>query len=275
MIAIESVRRLYRLSQLFEPEREPIDPPGSWDPQDYGIDRNRVEELQIDTPDGKALHAWYCRSPKPIASAVYCHGSAGNLTNVAHVIPHLLDAGLSVLLFDYRGYGKSSGKPSIGGVTRDVVAAARVHERIRPHDKPSILYGYSLGGALAAQALRELPFDGVVLQSTFTNLPEVTRVLFPRVPLHLVSGKLFDTLSVVRELQLPALFIHGGADEVCPCWMGEALHEACGSARKRLVIIDGGMHKDLYQRDPDTLVWAVSQFANELAENAVIASAAR
>src|SRR5215212_6004760 len=86
VLAIESARRLYRLSQLFEPSREALT---SWEPEAYGIARERVEELTIDTPDGKTLHAWYCRSPRPIASALYCHGSAGNLTTVAHVVPHL------------------------------------------------------------------------------------------------------------------------------------------------------------------------------------------
>jgi fermentation-respiration switch protein FrsA (DUF1100 family) len=272
VVAAEAARRLYRLHQLFEPSREPeID----WDPASYGLPRDRVEPLAIQTPDGETLDAWYCRAPRPIASSLYCHGNKGNLTTVAHAIPYLLDAGLSVLLFDYRGYGRSSGHPSVGGIAKDVLAAARVHERIRPRGRPSILYGYSLGGAIAAQAVRKHPFDGFILQSTFTTLPEVTRVLFPRLPLHLVSGNLYDTLSVIRKLDLPVLFLNGGADEVCPISMTHALHDACPSTHKRLVIVEGGHHKDLYQLDPDALVWAVSQFVTGLAENAVIASAAR
>jgi fermentation-respiration switch protein FrsA (DUF1100 family) len=311
IVALESFRRAYRLHQLFEPSRQPEI---SWDPRDYGIGvapassrqdagvTHDAEELSIETPDGETLHAWYCRAPHPIASALYCHGSAGNLTTVAHVVPSLLEAGVNVLLFDYRGYGKSSGTPSVAGVMKDVAAAARVHDRIRPHDKPSILYGYSLGGALAAQSLRDqafcrrlragatsdgakrgagspagetCPFDGVILQSTFTNLPDITRFMWPRLPLHLVSGKLFDTLSVVRELRLPVLFIHGDADETCPSAMSQTLHDACASGRKRIVIVGGGMHKDLYRRDPDSLVWAVNRFVTEIAESGVIASAAR
>lgn len=272
VVVAETVRRLYRLHQLFEPAREPeID----WHPASYGLPRDRVEALSIKTSDGETLDAWYCRSPRPIASALYCHGNTGNLTTVAHAIPYLLDAGLSVLLFDYRGYGRSSGHPSVSGVAKDVLAAARVHERIRPRGRPSILYGYSLGGAIAAQAVRKYPFDGFILQSTFTTLPEVTRVLFPRLPLHLVSGNLYDTISIVRKLDLPVLFLNGDADEVCPINMAHALHDACPSEHKRLVIVKDGQHRDLYQRDPDGMVWAVSQFATALAENAVIASAAR
>src|SRR5213078_4315770 len=113
-----------------------------------------------------------------------------------------------------------------------------------------ILYGFSLGGSIAAQVIRRHSFDGLVLQSTFTNLPDITRVAFPRLPLHVFSGRLFDTLGVVRKLRVPVLIIHGGSDEVCPRWMAHALHDSCVAEKKKLVIVDGGLHKDLWMRDP-------------------------
>ena len=91
---------------------------------------------------------------KPIASALFCHGNTGNLTNVASVMPHMLDAGYNILLFDYRGFGLSTGRPSLNGVVDDGVIAAKFHDAIRPKHLPSILYGYSLGGGIAAQVLR-------------------------------------------------------------------------------------------------------------------------
>ena len=72
---------------------------------------------------------------------------------------------------------------------------------------------------IAAQIIRRHPFDGLILQSTFTNLPDIARVTFPRIPLHLVSGRLFDTMEVVRNVTVPVLIIHGTTDEVCPSWM--------------------------------------------------------
>jgi alpha-beta hydrolase superfamily lysophospholipase len=179
-----------------------------------------VQQVWIDTPDGEKLFAWYLRAEKPIASALWCHGNTGNLTSVADLMPHLLDAGYNILLFDYRGFGRSSGRPSLRGVIDDGLTAAKFHDAIRPKHLPSILYGFSLGGGIAAQVLRKHPFDGLILQSTFTTLPELAKVLWPRVPLHLLTGDIFNTMRVIRGLKIPLLVLHGTEDEVVPCAMG-------------------------------------------------------
>lgn len=260
VLGAELGRRIFRHTQLFVPSREPVI---SWNPEDYGIDRGVCEEHWIETPDGEVLHAWYCRAKKPVASGLFCHGNTGNLTTSADVIPHFLAAGLNVLFFDYRGFGRSSGIASYRGVISDGMTAARYHDRIRPKGLPSVLYGYSLGGGVAAQVIRRHPFDALILQSTFTSLPQVTRVLFPRIPLHLVAGNLFDTLSIIRGIDIPLLILHGTEDEVCPCWMAHELFGACKSL-KRIHTVEGGLHKDLFLRDPDSLVWAISQFIADL-----------
>jgi pimeloyl-ACP methyl ester carboxylesterase len=209
------------------------------------------------------LHAWYCHAPRPIASALFCHGNTGNLTTSADIIPHLQRAGLNVLFFDYRGFGKSSGIASIGGVISDAMAAAAFHDTLRPRDLPSILYGFSLGGAIGSQVAKHHPFDGVILQSTFTSLREISRVAFPRAPLHLMAGGLFDTLAVVRRLRVPLLVLHGDADEVVPHSMASRLFDACRGSR-RIQKVTGGLHKDLFQRDPEALVRAIHTFAGTL-----------
>src|SRR5207253_169591 len=170
---------------------------------------------------------------------------------------------INAFLFDYRGFGRSTGTPSLSGVVADGVTAARYHDRIRPHDKTSILYGYSLGGAIAAQVTKQRTFDGLILQSTFTNLRELARVTFPRIPLHLVSGNFFDTLAVVRKLDIPVLILHGTDDETIPAWMAHRLFDAC-TGPKEIRIVKGGLHKDLFVRDGDQLVWAVNRFAATL-----------
>lgn len=261
--AAEIARRAFRNARLFCPSPHPVK---SWNPADYGIPPDAVEPRWFETPDGEMLYGWYCRSPRPIASGLFCHGNTGNITVSAEVIPHLLDAGFNVLFFDYRGFGKSSGRPSIRGVISDGVTAARFHESIRPKHLPSILYGYSLGGAVAAQVIKQHSFDALILQSTFTSLPEITKSAFPRLPLHAFAGNLFDTLGIVRRLTVPFLVIHGSADETVPCWMAHALHDACNSA-KRIQIVAGGQHKDLYVRDCQPLVWAINQFATDIPKN--------
>lgn len=260
VLALDVARRIYRHTQIFCPSTEPVK---SWNPSDYGIPREAVTEYWFETPDGEELYGWYCRSPKPIASALYCHGNTGNLTTSAEIIPHVLAAGINIFFFDYRGFGRSSGRPSLRGVIADGITAARFHDKIRPHSIPSILYGYSLGGAIAAQVVRHHPFDGLILQSTFTTLPELTRELYPRVPLHLVAGGDFDTLRAIRNLHVPLLLLHGHNDETVPCWMAHTLYEACPT-QKTIQVVEGGLHKDLYVRDPDSLIWAINRFATSL-----------
>lgn len=260
LAAAELGRRIYRNTQVFCPERAPVK---SWDPADYGIPREAVQEYWIETPDGEELYAWYCRAEHPRASMVFCHGNTGNLTTTADAIPHFLAGGINTLFFDYRGFGKSTGRVTYRGVLADGVTAARFHEKIRPKALPSILYGYSLGGGVAAQVLRKHPFDALILQSTFTNLTQVTRHLYPKIPLHLLAGDLFDTVGIVKRLQVPLLVLHGTADETCPCWMGTKIFEACPTP-KRVQYIEGGMHKDLFARDPDALIWAMTQFIDDL-----------
>lgn len=264
LATLEIARRVFRHMQLFCPAREPVK---SWNPEDYGLQRHRVDEMWIETDDGELLHAWYCRADKPIASALYCHGNTGNLTHPADVMPHLVAAGINVLLFDYRGFGRSSGIPTLHGVIDDGICAARFHEKIRPKSVPSILYGYSLGGAIAAQIIRHHSFDGLVLQSTFTTLPDIARAAFPKVPIHLVAGRMFDTLSIIRTLRVPLLVLHGTDDETCPCWMAHKLYEESSAPWKRIYAVPGGMHKNLYVEHSDTLVWALNQFAVDLPRN--------
>jgi fermentation-respiration switch protein FrsA (DUF1100 family) len=256
-------RRLYRRTQIFNPSPEPE---RGWDPIAYGIPAEAWEEHWIETPDGEQLYAWYCRAKNPVASALFCHGNRGNLTVSADVVPHLLRANLNVLIFDYRGYGKSTGTPSYAGVLDDGVTAARFHDSIRPIALPSILYGFSLGGAVAGQIVRRHPFDGLILQSTFTNLTAMARLLHPRVPLHWLAGNLFDTLESVRKLKIPMLVIHGSADEAIPSSMAHELFAACTTA-KRIHIVESGLHGDLFMRDPDTLVGAISHFLAEVPQH--------
>jgi fermentation-respiration switch protein FrsA (DUF1100 family) len=264
LLAAGLTRRAYRRTQIFKPS--PI-PEKGWDPTAYGIPPGATEELWIETPDGEQLFAWYCRAEKPVASALFCHGNRGNLTVSADIIPHLLNANLSVLFFDYRGYGKSTGTPSYDGVLDDAQTAARFHDSIRPKQLPSILYGFSLGGAVAGQLIRRHHFDGLILQSTFTSLTAMARLLHPQVPLHLLAGDLFNTLESVRKLQIPLLVLHGSADEAIPCKMGHELYGAC-TTPKRIHIVEGGLHGDLYQRDADALVWAISQFLADVPPHA-------
>jgi len=253
---LEIARRVFRHVQLFCPDREPLK---TWNPDDYGIPRERVTEHWFETPDGEMLYGWYCRADNPVASGVFCHGNTGNLTKSAAAVGVLVQNGFNVLMFDYRGFGRSTGHPSFTGVIADGVTAARFHDEIRPKHLPALLYGYSLGGAVAAQVIRHHPFDGLILQSTFTSLPDVARAVWPRLPFHRLAGNYFDTRGSVSRMNVPLLVLHGSSDEVVPSWMAHALYDAC-AAKKDIHIVDGGLHKDLYERDAASVVAAIHRF---------------
>lgn len=254
---VEGARVLFRNLTLFRPSRRPI---SSWNPADYGIDPACVSELRFESADGHELHGWYCRAGEPVASLLYCHGNTGNLTNSAPAIPALLAAGLNVFSFDYRGYGRSSGIPTVGGLIEDAIAAAEEHEKVRSNDLPSILFGYSLGGAVALQLSHRWRFDGLVLQSTFTNLRAMARHRFPRTPIHYVVGGEFDSIEAMRRVEVPTVVVHGSDDRTVPSWMGTKLFEASRHGRE-LVLVDGGAHTNLFAVDSARVVDSIRRLA--------------
>ena len=112
------------------------------------------------------------------------------------------------------------------------------------------------------QAFLQHPFDGVVLQSTFTSLPEVTRLQFPGTPLHLLAGNLYDTLSIVRDLTVPLLVLHGDQDETIPHGMGRQLHESC--ADSTFLTVSGGMHRTLFETGSRKICRATRRFVKTI-----------
>lgn len=256
-VGVEAARILFRNLTLFRPSRNPI---SSWNPADYGLDPSSVSEVTFESADGEMLHAWYCRTADPVASLLYCHGNTGNLTNSAPAIPALLAAGLNVFSFDYRGYGRSTGIPTISGLIEDSIAAAEEHEKLRPKALPSILFGYSLGGAVALQLSHRWRFDGLVLQSTFTNLRELARHRFPGTPVQYVVGDGFNSLDAIRSVELPTVIVHGTDDSTVPSWMGQRLFEASRQGRE-LVLIDGGAHTNLFAIDSARVVDSIRRLA--------------
>jgi fermentation-respiration switch protein FrsA (DUF1100 family) len=255
-ILLELSRRAFRRSQLFAPSREPLI---SWDPSDYGIPPEAVRQLELNRPGRKGLHGWYCTARNPVASVLFFHGNAGNLTNMAHMIAPLLDIGVNVLMFDYQGYGKSGGRPELRGVLEDGMAMARLHDQLRPYGVPSIAWGFSLGGAIASDVVTRIPFDGLILQSTFTSLRDMARLMFPGVAVHRLSGSVLDTMRALRQLDLPLLLLHGSADEVVPHAMSHQIFDAYRGP-KTLRILEGRLHKDLFQPAPAEAVENVRQF---------------
>jgi fermentation-respiration switch protein FrsA (DUF1100 family) len=201
------------------------------------------DDLTLPTEDGERLHAWWVPAAAPaIANVLLCHGNGGNIGDRAHALDLLSAHGLGVLAFDYRGYGRSSGRPSERGTALDARAA-----RAAIHDGPVIYLGESLGGAVALALAAERPPDGLILQSTFTSVRDIARLHYPIVPRALVPDA-YPSLRRIRDVHAPLLVLHGGDDRLVPAIDGQALYDAAPGP-KRIEIFPGRVHNDLIGAD--------------------------
>jgi pimeloyl-ACP methyl ester carboxylesterase len=201
------------------------------------------EELAIATDDGERLHGWWVPSGADDARHVLlCHGNGGNVSDRVPHIAHLNAAGFDVLAFDYRGYGRSTGRPSEAGTYRDARAARRA--LLERADPDRVLYlGESLGAAVALELAHHHPPAGLILQSPFTSIRDMARLHYPVVPRALVPDA-YPSLRLIRQLAIPLLVLHGERDDIVPLLHGEELYEPA-TCPKRLVRFPHAGHNDL------------------------------
>jgi len=224
----------------------------------YGGLPDGVQEIDIPVgaaPDAEHVHAWWWPAVQDGAPAVlYFHGSRWNLTGQLSRIRQLHDFGMSVLAVDYRGFGKSGGgTPSEASVYEDARAAWREFSARVPDPRRRIIYGHSLGGAVAvdlAAALDRAPGGsaeaarGLVVESSFTTLADVARaVTYSWLPAEWILSQKFDSLGKIVQVRMPVLFVHGAADRFVPARFSQALYDAA-RARKRLLLVDGATHNN-------------------------------
>jgi uncharacterized protein len=225
---------------------------------DVGEPPTGVEDRWIETRDGVRLHAWYAGDVgRP--TLVWSHGNAGNIACRADVLVGLAARGLSVLAYDYRGYGKSGGRPTEAGVYLDAEAAYDAEQARGVPAGRLIAFGESLGGAVSIHLAGERPCAGVVVVATFTSIRDVARVHYG--PLALLAGDRFDSVARVPRLGVPLLVAHGDRDEVVPFALGERLFAAAGEP-KRFVRVAGKVHNDVFEAT--SLLDAIAAFAHEV-----------
>jgi fermentation-respiration switch protein FrsA (DUF1100 family) len=242
-------------SLLYFPSRSVDDTPAS-----AGLS---FEDLEILTEDGERLHAWWIPAKAPAAGHVLlCHGNAGNVAGRVRHAQLLVDAGLDVLLFDYRGYGRSTGAPDEEGTYRDA-RAARVTLLGRPGVDPSrlIYLGESLGGAVALALALEAPPRGLVLQSAFASVRDMGRLHYPMVPPVLVPDA-YPNLRRIRQLKAPLLVLHGDRDDIVPLSQGEALFAAAPEP-KRMQVFPRVGHNDLVVLAGEAYATAIADWVRD------------
>jgi fermentation-respiration switch protein FrsA (DUF1100 family) len=203
-------------------------------PADLGM---RFEDVRLRTADGVTVAAWWIPAPNGRGALIFCHGNAGNVGDRVGKLRLFHDLGLSVLAFDYRGYGASEGKPSEGGTARDMDAAvAHVRDAVDIPIERTVFYGESLGGAVAIEAALRFPPAALVAESTFTSVRDMARRHYPFIPAGLVRVR-YDSLSRVGALACPKLFLHGPRDTIVPFEMGEALFRAAPEPKRFAALV--------------------------------------
>jgi hypothetical protein len=202
-------------------------------------------DMTIETEDGQRLHGWWIPARSPAAGHIlFCHGNAGNVGDrVAHA-SLLCARGFDVLLFDYRGYGRSRGRPDENGTYRDARAARTALLDQAGVEARRVLYlGESLGGGVALDLALEAPPAGLILQSAFTSVRDMARRHYPFVPRALVPDA-YPNLQRIARLQVPLLIIHGDRDQIVPRFHAEELCEAAAGDTRIQVLVGVG-HNDV------------------------------
>jgi len=176
------------------------------------------EELSLKTSDGVELHGWFYPANKDTArsmwAALVCHGNAGNISHRLELCATLLGFGLNVLLFDYRGYGRSGGRPSEEGTYSDAEAAYDWLRRRGFAGGNIIAFGESLGGGIATELALRKPIGGLVLESSFSCIFDLGAEIFPWLPVRWLSTIKYDNRSKLQRLRVPVLVMHSRGDEM-------------------------------------------------------------
>jgi fermentation-respiration switch protein FrsA (DUF1100 family) len=206
------------------------------------------EDVSLQTTDGIRLHGWFIPSPGARATLLFLHGNAGNISHRQDSLRLFHELGLNVFIFDYRGYGSSSGIPSEQGTYRDADAAWRYLTQTRRIPAATIVvFGRSLGGAVAVWLAGHTTPAALILESTFTSVRDMAARYYPYLPVSLLLHTCYPTLDRIAALRLPMLIVHSRDDEIIPYEFGRRLYTAVqGSAE--LLTLHGG-HNDAFLTD--------------------------
>jgi len=236
-------------------------PAGTWK-----VEGLELEDVWFEAEDGTKLHGWYVPHENPRALVLYCHGNAGNITHRADILRALHDrVGVSVLIFDYRGYGRSEGKPDEQGVLADTRAARAwlARRELIPEGEEAetiVLMGRSLGAAVAVDLAATDGARALVLESTFTSIPDMAGHVFPWLPVRPLVRTKLDSLEKIGDYHGPLLQSHGDADSIIPFKLGQRLFEAANEP-KHFITLQGFDHNDF---QPSTYYDQLTDFIDQL-----------
>jgi len=235
--------QMVRRSTMFFPSKFPE---GTW--------TTTAVDVHFKSSDGLQLHGWLFRSGEPLL--VFFHGNGGNITERAAIAAELARRGISVLLFDWRGYGKSEGSASESGLFLDALAA---YDFAHEQSSDIVLYGESLGGPYAAYVATKRKARCVIIENSFPSLSAIGNALYHPVPLGWFAPFALSTARWLNQAGLPVLIIHGKCDQVIPFQVGMQLYAAL-RVPKELLVSETAGHCEIANAEPQRYYDTILRF---------------
>lgn len=240
-------------------------PEGAWDVDSAAV---KVEDVWFRAEDGVRLHGWYCTprgadggTTQRRMTLLWFHGNAGNVTSRFGVVERLAELPAEVFIIDYRGYGRSEGSPSEAGLYADARGAwdyLTIERQVPPAQ--IVVFGDSLGGAVAIELATRVEPAGLIVQSAFTSIRDMAAEVMPFVPGFLLRTKM-DSLNKIARVRAPKLFIHSPADELVPYRFGRQLYEAAPEP-KQFYEVRGAGHNEMDLVGGRAYFDAIGEFVN-------------
>lgn len=207
-------------------------------PSDLGL---AYESVEVPTSDSETLHGWFVPAPAATGTILFFHGNAGNISHRMEYLLMFYHLGYNTFIFDYRGYGQSSGSPSESGTYLDAQAAWRyLTEKKGIPPATIVLFGESLGGAIAAL---------LVLASVFTSIPDMAAKMYPFLPVRLLSRFEYNTIGYLQAITCPVFVAHSPQDELVPFAHGRALYQAVRGSKHFLELQGGHNNGFIFMRE--------------------------
>ena len=228
-------------------------------PEEAGL---KYEDLYLEPAPRARINAWYVPADAGRGTVIFCHGNGENIGDDVDYIEFYNGLGMNVLIVDYRGYGKSSGKPSEKATYEDAAVAWKYLTEVRgTRPDEIVLVGRSLGGGVVSHLAAQAKPAGMILESTFTSMPDMGAEIFPFFPIRLIARIHYDTKSRLGKVHCPVLVLHSREDKLVPYRHGERLFELANEP-KRFVEIRGTHNEGPFERG-DAYREAIDEFLTE------------
>ncbi|MBW8001387.1 MAG: alpha/beta hydrolase [Planctomycetes bacterium] len=209
-------------------------------PEELSLD---FEDVVFKTKDGLLLNGWHVPADNSRFTVLFCHGNGGNIMHRLDSINFFNNMGLSCFIFDYRGYGKSQGRPTEDGTYLDAMAAYKwlVEEKNIPAEN-IIIFGRSLGASIAANLASKVKSRSLVIESTFTSYVDIGKKFYPYMPIRLFAKFKYRTIDYLKEVHCPVMIVHSRDDEIMPFEFALKLYQVANEPSEFIEIY--GSHND-------------------------------